>query len=446
MSRNPRFRKKRSKSKLRLPFQQDAEVVVDGLGGQGDGLASFEGIKLFIPGALPGETVLVSPRAKKGDGVFCALLDVLETSGERAEPPCPHFGACGGCSLQHLNDNTSRHWKKTRIVDTLEKRGFSGLAVDDVQSAPVGTRRRADLRLRGKKGGARLGFNSRASHDMAEIENCLLLSSALQEAFPPLRKALATVLKGGLEGNILLTETSSGIDGVLTCDLNIDLEMREALAALAENTDMARLSWRAEADDIPETLALRRQPIIKFGDVSLNFPPGGFLQPSLEGEHLLRDAVLGGMGEASRVLDLFAGLGTFSFPLAKKAIVHAVEGSDVLTDALHRSAGRAGLGGRVTAECRDLARSPLSGRDLKPYDGCVFDPPRAGAKEQVEALVDAENLKTIVAVSCNPATFARDVRILVDGGFDLERVIPVDQFPYTSHLEVVGVLTRKKGS
>lgn len=447
MSRRPRFRKNKSK-KISLPFEGAVRVSIESLGGQGDGIAFFEGHKLYVAGALPGEEVSVRAQSKKGDGFTCQLISIEEASDDRVVPPCPHYDLCGGCSLQHLDEHAYRDWKQSLVREALVRRGLADADIKAVLATGAGVRRRVAVRLRGAKGKVKVGFNSRSSHDMAVIDRCLLVTPGLDAALDQLRGGLGSLLKGGGEATALLTETATGIDAVLTYDQDLSLEDRETLACLTNDADFAKLSWRRKADQVPEVVAMQRQPVIDFDGVKVAFPAGGFLQPSREGEDLLKQAVLDGFDGVAvgRVLDLYAGLGTFSFPLAKHAIVHAVEGSDVLGNAIHLAAGHAGLGGRVTAECRDLEQSPLMGDDLKPYDAVVIDPPRAGARAQMEAIADSSYIKTVAAVSCNPLTFARDMRILVDGGFKLASVQPVDQFTWSTHLEVVAVLKRERGA
>jgi 23S rRNA (uracil1939-C5)-methyltransferase len=224
------------------------------------------------------------------------------------------------------------------------------------------------------------------------------------------------------------------------------LAAREALADLAQAADLARLSWgqtaRPDAAMESEPVAIRRPPVLRFGDVTVEPPPGGFLQPTAAGEKLLVEAVLAGIpAGAKRVADLYAGCGTFTFPLAGRCRVHAVEGDSTALAALWTAARRADLAGRVSIEERDLAREPLDPAELNGLDGVVFDPPRTGAREQAMALA-ASAVPAVVAVSCNPATFARDARILIDGGYTLMEVLPVDQFPWSGHLELVGRFLR----
>ncbi len=282
-----------------------------------------------------------------------------------------------------------------------------------------------------------LGFNTRASHDIVDLAMCPLLAPGLLDLIPKLRTYLSSAVDEGASGDVIATLTASGIDLIVEGDARLDLFGRQNAAAFADAADLARLSWRLRGEIEP--LSCRRPPQVIFGGVPVEPPPGGFLQPSLAGEAALTRLVLDAVGEATAVADLYAGCGSFSFPLAQRATVHAVEGDGPALRALKAAAGRASA--KITTEERDLARRPLFGPELKPFQAVVFDPPRAGAAAQAEALA-AAGPRRVVAVSCNPATLARDTRILMNGGYRLLQVTPVDQFPWAAHLEAVAVFER----
>jgi 23S rRNA (uracil1939-C5)-methyltransferase len=239
----------------------------------------------------------------------------------------------------------------------------------------------------------------------------------------------------------VVSETETGVDLCIQTRRAPELGDREALAALAEASDLARISWQ-DGEGEPEPVIVRRAPVVTFGEVAVTPSPGGFLQPSREGEKVLSELVLRHVPEnASRVADLYCGCGTFAFRLAGRAPVSAVEGDTAALEALQAAARAAGLTDRVSAEHRDLARRPLIAEELESFDCVVFDPPRAGAKAQAELLARSR-VPRIIAVSCNPATFARDARILADGGYRLTSVVPVDQFPWSAHVELAACLER----
>lgn len=429
---HPRSKKKSSRKTAARPAAP-VEVTVTGLGGRGDGVADLNGKPLFVPFALPGERVRARPIGPRGDGIAADLDQVLEPAAERVTPPCPHFGTCGGCQLQHLDRAAETAWKRRQVIEALARRGFDAVPVAPTVSIPAGTRRRATFGWRRTAGGLILGFNERQSHRLVDIGPCPVLHPDLEALLPRLRAALAPVLPQGAAGDLLVCLCDQGVDARLDLPEHPDLAGREALAAVAEALDLARLSLRI--DGLVEPLAVRSPPTITFGGRAVALPSGAFLQPSQEGEQAILALVEQGLeGVEGPVADLFCGLGTFSLPLNGRHTVTAIDGDPALIGPLNALPG-------LRAEVRDLFRDPLAGKDLAPFAAVVFDPPRAGAKDQAEALA-AAGPERVVGISCNPATFARDARILVDGGYEITAVTPVDQFAWSPHLEVVAAFRR----
>lgn len=414
------------------------EVIVDRLGTSGDGIAEHGRQRLFIAGTLPGERVLVRPGPTRGEGRAASLIRRLSDAEVRIAPACQHFSRCGGCALQHLAPAAYATWKRGLVIEALSRRGLAA-EVGDILVVPPGDRRRAAFTAVGRKGGAVLGFAESQSHTVIDIVDCPVTAPALLRLVPPLRTAFGGLLGAGERAQALATLTDTGIDLVLEIDQPPGLAAREDLARLAEVTDLARLSWRRPEGSI-EILAGRREVRVSFDGISAAVPPGAFLQASPVGEAALIAAVLSGLEGAAKILDLYAGIGTFSLPMARHAKVTSIEGDAEAVRALGASA--AAKAGRLTAERRDLARDPPGPRTLERYDAVVFDPPRAGARAVAEALA-ASSVGTVVTVSCNPQTFARDARILVDGGFRLLRVQPVDQFLWSPHVELVAHFRRE---
>ncbi len=412
------------------------EVVVDRLGAAGDGIAEHGGQRLFVPGALPGERLLVHLGPPRGDGRVATIVRRLTDAETRIAPACRHFGRCGGCALQHLATHAYAEWKRDLIVEALARRGLDGAAVAEVLVVPPGDRRRAVFSAVGRKGGAVLGFAEAQSHALVDIAECPVIAPALFRLTVPLRSLLSTLLGTGQRGQAIATLTGSGIDLVLEVDGTPDLRAREGLAAFAEEADIARLSWRRPGGTV-EILAARREVTVPFDGMPAVFPPGAFLQASLAGEAALIAEVLAGVGKARTILDLYAGIGTFSLPMARHAKVTAMEGDPGAVKALAAS-GK----GRIAAERRDLGRDPPDAKALSRFDAVVFDPPRAGARAVAENLARS-TVPTIVAVSCNPQTFARDARTLADGGYRLDRLRPIDQFLWSPHVELVALFHRE---
>lgn len=439
-----RFSGKRSNkgSKKRPGIKAETlEVTVNSLGGQGDGIARTEdGRIVYVPFTLPGERVRVTLTAKRGDGYAARLDEVLEPSDDRVEPFCEHFGICGGCSLQHMTDEAALAFKRARVEDTLRRRGFEDVWVDPCVATPRDGRRRVTLSVEGRGKKVLLGFQKRFGHDIVDIESCPVLRPELNAMIPYVRQVMPYVLEPNIRAKVQATLCETGVDVIIQANTKLGYEERQTLAEFAEAADLSRLSWQND-DELPEPMAQRRISQVKCGKAMINLPAGAFLQASHEGETILCEHVQDALSNCKRIADLYAGLGTFAFALSDTALVHAVEVLDDATRALQTAAGRANLGGRVTAEARDLDSNPLTPKDLDGFDGVVFDPPRAGAQSQAEQLAESY-VETVVAVSCNPATFARDARILIEGDYEMGTILPVDQFPYTGHVELVAVFRR----
>ena len=408
------------------------ELVIDRLGHRGDGVVlQPDGRQLFVPYTLAGETVDVDLQ-----GGAVRLKSILAPSPDRIEPTCRHFGSCGGCLLQHLAPAPYADFKRRLVVDALADRGLAP-EVGETRTVPPHSRRRATFA--GIMAGRHplVGFNERASHRLVTIDECPVVKPQLLAALPALTALTGLIAprKGALD--LTVTLTSGGLDvsvaGIAARDAD---RLRMPLIELAARFDLARLSAGGEA------VVERRSVAIDIDGVAVTPSPGGFLQASEEAEVIMGELVTAAIpAKAKRVADLFSGVGTFALRLARKVEVLAVEGEAGAVAALDRAAR--GMTGRhrITAEKRDLTRRPLIEKELEKVDAVVFDPPRAGAAEQSLWLARSE-VPTIVAVSCNPATLSRDLRTLVDGGYRIESVTPVDQFLWSSHIEVVTVLRR----
>ncbi|WP_170326148.1 class I SAM-dependent RNA methyltransferase [Ruegeria arenilitoris] len=396
------------------------QFTITRLGHQGDGIADGP---VYAPRTLPGEVV-------SGTLVGQLLTDIrVEVpSDQRVKAPCRHYKACGGCQLQHAADDFVADWKVAVVRNALAAQGLDA-PMRPIHTSPERSRRRATIAVRRTKKGTLAGFYGRASDTIIEIPDCHLLDPALIEAIP-VAEALA-VLGGSRKGVLAVTLTLSegGLDVAVKGGKPLDGPLELALAQATEKHGLARLSWDGEV------IAMRQPPVQRFGVAGVVPPPGAFLQATKDGEQALLQAVLQATQGAKRIVDLFAGSGTFSLPLAETAEVHAVEGEAAMTDALDQGWRRAQGLKRVTTEARDLFRRPLMPDELKNFDAVVIDPPRAGAEAQVVELAQAQR-PVIAYVSCNPVTFARDAKTLINAGYTLEWVQVVDQFRWSSHTEL----------
>ncbi|HXP77112.1 MAG TPA: class I SAM-dependent RNA methyltransferase [Stellaceae bacterium] len=416
------------------------ELTVERVGARGDGIAEYAGKPVYLAFAAPGDRVRARLGAPRDEGRLGTVVEIL-APGARQSPSCEHFGTCGGCALQHLVDDAYRAVKEGAVRAALERRGLDASVVESLRRLPPGTRRRARLALhRPRRGPVGAGFHARESHAIVDMRICPVLHPALVAMVAPLRALAARLLRPGETGAAVLTRVEGGLDMLLELPRAPDMATLETLAEFADANDLARLSWRV-GEQSPTPVAERRRPRVVFAGVAVDVPADGFLQASAEADGVLTELVLSGVGPARRVIDLYAGLGTFTFALAQRAPVHAVDGSRGAIAALTSAASRAALGGRITAEVRDLETRPIMADEFRRFDAVVFDPPRAGAKAQAQALADSE-VPRVAAVSCNPATFARDARALVDGGYRLTRVVPVDQFLWSAQVELAGWFER----
>ena len=395
--------------------------VIARLGHLGDGVTE-DGV--FVARALPGEVVA-------GDvaGGRIAKPKIVTPSTDRVRAPCPHYARCGGCALMHAADGFVATWKADVVRGALAARGIEA-EVAGVATSPPRSRRRATLSGRRLKGGALLGFHEREGAGIVAVPECRVLVPEIVAALPALEEIVT--LAGSRKGEVKLAVawSDAGLDVDVRGGKAADPGLTTEAAALAGRHDLARLTWEGEP------VAVARPPIRRFGQARVVPPPGAFLQATDAGEAALVAAVQRATAGAARIVDLFAGAGTFALPLAEAAEVHAVEGDGAMTDALlagWRTAG--GLRG-VTAETRDLFRRPLLPDELSRFDAAVVDPPRAGAEAQATALAEGGPPR-VAMVSCNPVTFARDAALLIAGGYAMGPVLVVDQFRWSPHVELV---------
>jgi len=408
------------------------EFAIESVGGEGDGVAAGP---VFVPFTLPGERVIAA-----GGGERRELVEVLDPSSERVAPPCRHFGTCGGCALQHWAHEPYLAWKVARLAATLARQGIETEILPAFAAEP-GTRRRVGLHARrGGRDAARLGYKARKSWDLVDISVCPISDPAIEAAIPALKRLAAPLFEHPKSAPTLhVTLTTSGLDvdisGVERKSGGLSADARVQLAERAAEADLARVTLDGEV------AYQARLPQVRLGKALVSLPPGAFLQATPQAEAAMAAFVAGQAAGAARIADLFCGVGTFTFRLAEIAQVYAADAAAEAIRALSGALAAApGLHG-VTAEARDLVRRPVLAEELKKTDVAVFDPPRAGAAEQTAELARS-SVARVIGVSCNPATFARDARTLIEAGFALERLLPVDQFLWSPHIELVGVFSR----
>ena len=403
----------------------ERQLVIGDLGRRGEGIARDGRATVFVAGTLPGETIVAD-----GDGERATLRDIVSPSPERIVPFCKHYDRCGGCQLQHWREDPYRIWKRSLVEAALQSRGI-GISVRTLIDAHGAGRRRVSIHVRRKDGVVTAGFMAARSHALLDLDMCPILVPVLSRAFD-IARALAE--KTG-DGDVALTATEGGIDASVRAERRVVEPEMAKFASLAVSLDLARLSINGAV------IATIRPPLVRMGKAQVAVPPGSFLQATAVGEAELGRLVCEALGKAKTVADLFSGCGPFTFRLAEKAKVQAYD-SDRPAIAALLAAARATPGLKpITATGRDLFREPLVANELKAFDAVVFDPPRAGAEAQSRQLAKSK-VKTVIAVSCDAQSFARDAEILVAGGYALESLAAVDQFKWTSHVETVAVFRR----
>ncbi|MBT5433109.1 MAG: hypothetical protein P8Q36_14585 [Alphaproteobacteria bacterium] len=415
--------------------RQQLTALVDRLGSRGDGIVAHNSGSLFVAGALPGETVVVEPGRKRGDGKEAALISLETSSSDRQQPHCPHFDRCGGCVMQHAAPDLYATWKRSLLIDALARRGFAADVVQPMESAPPGSRRRLRFAVTRRDQSYVPAFRTAHSQNPIAISTCPVANSRLLEAATAACKVLGS--RDTTEMEVTLTDT--GINLLVAARSDPDMVLSERFLAFAETFDLARIVWRSTGRP-PYVVAERRMPAIRSGSFTINLPPGAFVQPTAWGEDRIRERLAPLVAGAEHVADLFSGCGVLGLSLLPGPRVEMFEADPAMVQAARLASGNQGPGD--TATVRDLEDEPLAGEELKRFDTIILDPPRSGARAQCEKLA-ASSVRAIAYVSCHPGTFTRDARILADGGYHLAAVWPIDQFLWSHHLELVAHFVRR---
>jgi 23S rRNA (uracil1939-C5)-methyltransferase len=406
----------------------DERLIIDRVGHQGDGIATSGGEQVYIPYTLPGETVIIARRGDRG-----SLRENVSPSPERIAPICQYFGVCGGCALQHWQAESYRGWKRDLVVAALMHEGIEA-PVGDLSDAHGEGRRRAVLHARRTREGVTVGFMAHRSHTLVAIDRCPVLAPALARAFAIGERIALQLVTKDKPLDLQFTATEGGLDVDVRGSGPLNAAVRSSLAKIAAEERLARLTRHGE------TVAQLAEPLLRIGAARVMLPPGAFLQATVAGENALAAIVGEAAKGASKIADLFCGVGTFALRLATSARVLAVDSDEAAVNALARAAKAPGLKPVETAT-RDLFRRPLATAEFKGFDAVMLDPPRQGAEAQVRALARSA-VQRLIYVSCNPTSFSRDARILCDGGYRLTGVTPVDQFRYSPHVELVGIFNQ----
>lgn len=409
------------------------QLTVTRLGHRGDGIADTPGGPVYVPYTLPGEIVTVEAVAGHPDRRH--LIHVDRHSHERAEPICRHFGTCGGCALQHWSLAEYHLWKRGLVAEALAQADIVAPVADLIDAHGSGRRRAVFHARRGTHNVLEVGFTAPRAHHVVPIDSCPILAPELNGALPAAWAIAEALNHIGKPLDIQATATAGGLDIDIRGSGTLGPDRVAALARLAQARGLARLTRHGEL------VAQQGQPFVTMGRANVPLPPGAFLQATVEGESALARLVAGHAGKAKYIADLFAGIGTFALRLAERARVSAADSDISAIKALTLAAARTSGLKPIDAQTRDLFRRPFLASELKSFDAVVFDPPRQGAEAQARELAKSA-VPLVIAVSCDAATFARDAKSLIDGGYRLAIVTPVDQFRYSHHVEIVALFGR----
>jgi 23S rRNA (uracil1939-C5)-methyltransferase len=404
-------------------------LTIDHVGHLGDGVAYAGGQTMFVPYTLGGETVEVAP-VPGHHPERRRLIEVERASPQRITPFCQHFGTCGGCAIQHWEVERYRAWKRELVVETLAQAKITCDVHPLIDAHGLG-RRRITIHARiGPHDVLKVGFSAANSHDIIPVDRCPILDPGLSGALDAAWAIAEPLTPTGKPLDIQFTATDSGLDVDVRGSGPLPSRLIATLSRVAEQHDLARLTRHGEL------VLMRAPPTIGIGAAQVTLPPGSFLQATVAGEQALAALVSDHCKRAKHIADLFCGVGPFALRLATKSRISAFDSDAGAVTALQKAATSTSGLKPVKAESRDLFRRPLVPQELRDFDAIVFDPPRQGAQAQAIQLA-ASKIPVVVAVSCNVATFVRDARILIDGGYQIEGVTPVDQFRHTPHVELV---------
>jgi 23S rRNA (uracil1939-C5)-methyltransferase len=416
------------------------EFRIDALSPKGEGIGASKDERVYIDRALPGDRVEAKIR-RDVDGVLRGdVVNIGEASPHRVAAPCPHYASCGGCTLQHASDDFYRDWKTGIVRDAVRAKRLNPAVWREPVFLPAGGRRRITFTAEKQGDTVALGYSRRRQRQVVAIDICLIADPAIMALRPKLAPLLAPILQENKPATVFIQMVAGQVEIVITGPVSAqgipDTPVREAMVRLADALTIDRLSWRANLGDAPEVIIEHRPIRVRFGALDVALPPLGFLQPTPAGEAALVAAVMDALPASGYFADLFAGSGTFAGPMLARGVVDAFENAAPTIRMLDEAKGSLPL----KPIRRDLYREPLSRSEAARYDAIVFDPPRAGAEAQVRELA-ATAIPVLVAVSCNPVTFARDARILVDGGYRLDSVQVIDQFTFSHHVELVAAFS-----
>jgi len=406
-------------------------LTIERLGERGEGMARAPHGLVFVPYALPGEEIIAEVDGERG-----RLGEIIKASPERVAPECRYFGICGGCAMQMFAQAPYAEWKRGLVSEALRQAKVEAEVLPLLAAHGEGRRRATfHARLTPRRDRISVGFMQARAHALVEIEACPVLAPSMAGALADAQALADALISFEKPLDIVVTATNAGLDIDLRGSGPLDEKTRQTLIAIAQERDIARVSNHGII------VIERKPPVLTMGEAEVVPPPGSFLQATAAGEAALANFVVKALEGRKHIVDLFSGLGTFALRLAENAEVSAFDFEDEALNALRKASNASQKVRAVAIERRDLFRRPLTPQELKPFDGLVFDPPRSGAEQQAAAIAQSQ-VPVVVAVSCNTRSFARDAKLLIDGGYKLEEVQPIDQFLYSPHVEIVASFRR----
>ncbi len=419
---------------------QKLELTIERVGSQGDGIGSWEGSMVVVPQTAQGDKISCVVKYSTRERIHADLLDVLKSGEGRGKAPCQYYGSCGGCNLQHMKKETYKRYKLEVLADALERNGVEK-TFKNVSWFSVGaeSRRRAFLRYDGKLS---FGFYAHQSHEVVDIKECMMLEPEIQRLISPL-KDLSRKMPETLEG-WMITIVDNGIDLVMVDSNSKKIENEDHIVDLLTKfcraEKISRLQWKL-GEKLKHVYTVSK-PITFINGKEVVLPGEYFLQASKKGQEAIVGYVRDYVKNDAKVLDLFSGLGIYSFALCDKAShISAYEISKYMIESMQDNITRNKLSNKISAICRDIEKLPIYREELQKYDTAIINPPRTGALKQVSNIAGS-GIKNVIMISCNSQTFARDAKVLTDGGYKLSALHAIDQFYYNHHLEQVGYFVK----
>lgn len=424
-----------------LNLHDTIALTITRLGGLGDGVGAYDGHAVFVPFTTVGDEIRAQVVSIRKGEIRARLIEVVEPGQGRCAAACSHFGVCGGCSLQHLSEEAYAAFKRENLAQMLRRLGCEQTTLLAMVDVGAGARRRVDLKVAVHKGVVQLGYFGMRSHALVDVAHCPVTLASITALFSPLRTLIASLKKPGNVKAVHLTRAESGCDVTLFTATRLPLADREKIKVFAEGHDILRVS-ESVTEGEAQSIITKGKVEARFGNVAVELPAPAFLQATQVGQAAITGFILQHVAGHGRVMDLYSGCGTYSFPLQQNGHrVVAYEGHPDLVAAMHNAIRRYGLEAQMNVSARDLFAAPIASVELKHTDAVVINPPRNGAETQAKELAKSD-VRKIVMVSCNPVTFERDAKHLLQHGYRLTACLPIDQFHWSTHLELVAAFEK----